>query len=40
MHLVDAILKSLTMQVESTPLEPTQDQQKLSDESNYDDEWV
>ena len=32
--------KSLTMQVESTPLEPTQDLQELIDESKYDDEWV
>ena len=40
MHLEDALLKSLTMQVERTPLEPTQDLQELIDESKYDDEWV
>ena len=38
MHLEDALLEPLTMQVESTPLEPTQDLQELTDESKYDDE--
>ena len=40
MHLEDALINSLTVQVESTPMVPAPFLQEMIDETELEDEWV